>query len=465
MTLRKKILMLTGLGLAALIVVLFVTTRTILLRTSNELEEKHLHQNIDRTMGVLQRELSSLEALAHAWATRDDTYAFVATANNHYVQSNLLDETFKGSRVNLMMFMDAFGKAVFATAFDLRSQQRTPVPRALQEQLSDEVLLLRQAKVTGIILTQQGPMLVASQPIMTSAGKGPSIGTLVVARYLDAPEIQRLAETMQLSLSLHKFNDQGVPSDIQKARSSLRGHTRVLTHPLNSASLAGYSLLRDIYGKPVLMLKVEIPREIVGQARTDLASLTRWIVALCLAFGLLMIVFWENQVLFRVSRLSKAVEGTLNSRSGPSRSTAIARNDELSTLEEGVDGLLEVLKRTQESSHTTKNGSVQPIDERNKELAAAKEQLQQEQEKGRLLHEENKNLEARLQQAEKTKSASSLATGIARDFHKILMSIQGYTCLLLNDIDETRPQFNWVRRIQDQLRRGGELTKQLSKIA
>ena len=79
--------------------------------------------------------------------------------------------------------------------------------------------------------------------------------------------------------------------------------------------------------------------------------------------------------------------------------------------------------------------------------------------------EERKKLEARLQQAQRMESIGTLAGGVAHDFNNLLMGIQGYASLILKDLDETHPQHNWVRRIEDQVKSGAELTRQLLGFA
>ncbi|NVL90694.1 MAG: PAS domain S-box protein, partial [Desulfobacterales bacterium] len=78
---------------------------------------------------------------------------------------------------------------------------------------------------------------------------------------------------------------------------------------------------------------------------------------------------------------------------------------------------------------------------------------------------EPKLLEAQLQQAQRMESIGTLAGGVAHDFNNILMGIQGFASLILKDLDETQPQYNWVRRIEDQVKSGAELTRQLLGFA
>ena len=55
----------------------------------------------------------------------------------------------------------------------------------------------------------------------------------------------------------------------------------------------------------------------------------------------------------------------------------------------------------------------------------------------------------------------TLAGGIAHDFNNLLMGIQGYTSLMLMDIDATHPFYERLKIIESQVKSGADLTKQL----
>lgn len=76
-----------------------------------------------------------------------------------------------------------------------------------------------------------------------------------------------------------------------------------------------------------------------------------------------------------------------------------------------------------------------------------------------------REMESRLMQAQKIEAIGTLAGGIAHDFNNLLMGIQGYTSLLLMDLNDRHPFFERVKSIQDQVKSGADLTKQLLGFA
>lgn len=78
---------------------------------------------------------------------------------------------------------------------------------------------------------------------------------------------------------------------------------------------------------------------------------------------------------------------------------------------------------------------------------------------------EYKRVEARLRQAQKMESIGTLAGGIAHDFNNLLMGIQGYTSMMLRELDPSHHHYEWISRIDDQVRSGAGLTRQLLGFA
>ncbi len=74
--------------------------------------------------------------------------------------------------------------------------------------------------------------------------------------------------------------------------------------------------------------------------------------------------------------------------------------------------------------------------------------------------EEKKELEARLQQAQRLEAIGTLAGGIAHNFNNLLMAIQGNVSLMLYDIDPAHPFYEFLTSIKSEVENGAKLTGQ-----
>ncbi|MBU4463807.1 MAG: response regulator [Proteobacteria bacterium] len=78
---------------------------------------------------------------------------------------------------------------------------------------------------------------------------------------------------------------------------------------------------------------------------------------------------------------------------------------------------------------------------------------------------DRKRLEAQLLQSQKMEAIGTLAGGIAHDFNNLLMGIMGRISLINHDIDLTHPHYKHLKDIEDMVKKGADLTKQLLGFA
>ena len=357
MSLRRKTLIIILTTLVALIVILFVVSQTIFLRSATRLEEQDTRQNIERALNALSREIYHMESQVGDWAPWDDTYAFIDDASESYIQSNLIDTTFVNLGLNLMLFIDSSGQIVFGKAFDLQNEEEVLVPESVKEHLSADDLLTQhediESTVSGIILLPEGPMLIASHPILTSEHEGPIKGTLIMGEYLDYAKVAGLAEITGLSLSLERLDAPQTNPEFKQAFEALSEDSPIFVQPLDRNTVAGSALVEDVYGMPVLMLRTEMPRAIYQQGQNSLlyfvASL--WLVGF--VFVVVIMVLLEKSVLSPLTRLSLSVRSIGKSGDSSARvsfvdksRTKFTRGDELSSLTGEINRMLDALERS-----------------------------------------------------------------------------------------------------------------------
>lgn len=82
-----------------------------------------------------------------------------------------------------------------------------------------------------------------------------------------------------------------------------------------------------------------------------------------------------------------------------------------------------------------------------------------------LSQREVQKLEQQLQQAQKMEAIGTLAGGIAHDFNNLLMGILGNTSLMTLDMGEDHSQYERLKTIEQHVRLGSDLTKQLLGFA
>ena len=352
MRLRNKTLVIISATTFGLTLVLYIMVQSVVLGRFTRLENQLAQQNVERVLRALSDEVAALDVVARGWAMRDETAAFIRGPSRGYVQSSLGDAAFIGAGLNVVAFVSPSSEVVYSKAFDLQNEKQVAVPQGLERHLAKDSPLLHHASsessVTGVILLPEVPLLVASRPIPVSGMDGETLGTLIVGRYLDLRQVERWAELAGFSLTLHRVHDPEMPADFQAVLSSLSKGEQIYVRPTGIDSIGAYALLEDVYGESMLLLKVDIPREIYGQGLASVRYFMYLLMATSLVFGLMTLLLLERVVLSPLSRLGVdvsevSVSGNLSAR------MSVSGKDELAGLAEGINRMLTTLERAQNS--------------------------------------------------------------------------------------------------------------------
>ncbi|MBM3309760.1 MAG: HAMP domain-containing protein [Candidatus Altiarchaeales archaeon] len=350
MKLHKKTFTAICLVTMALLLAGYYISQSILLSSYARLEKQDTEQKMGRILGVLSDDVSGLDAIASDWAAWDDTYAFVQDGNEEYTQSNVVYNSFSNNRVNLMLFVNFSGEVVFGKAYDLQTEEETNIPEKFFEQSTESDLIMKHYDATevvsGIVMLPEGPMIISSQPILTSEKKGPIQGALVWGRYLDSNEVKRLSDIINMPIEAYQVNDSMMPYDVQIASQQLTGNKTILSSPLDEDNVAGYAIIDDIYRRPSLILKTYAPRSIYKQGLTSMRYLILLLLGASIVFAIAIITLVERLVLSRLSKLSRDVV-EIGASGDLSKHVSVGGDDELSDLASEINKMLEERKKVE----------------------------------------------------------------------------------------------------------------------
>jgi PAS domain S-box-containing protein len=122
----------------------------------------------------------------------------------------------------------------------------------------------------------------------------------------------------------------------------------IFIRALGKKSIAGYALLRDIYGNPALLLRVDKPRVIYEQGEITIHYFILVLVAVGLVSVVVAMLSLDKQVLSRLANISKTV-GSIGTSGNFSRRVSIGGRDELSNLARNINGMLEKIDQSQKA--------------------------------------------------------------------------------------------------------------------
>jgi sensor domain CHASE-containing protein len=184
MKLHYKILLCVCGSLLVLMIALFLVWQYIVVDRFGQVEKEYANQNMERAVSAVDQDITSVATGTSDWAIWDDTYIFAEDRNQGYIDANFQASSFNSLRMNMILVLDTYGQLIHGEAFDLESGEMVPVPSGVLQHLSGDSPLIQHAEtdtgIAGILLLPEGPLLVASQPILNSQGEGPIHGTLIM---------------------------------------------------------------------------------------------------------------------------------------------------------------------------------------------------------------------------------------------------------------------------------------------
>gem|GEM_PF-1814954 len=350
MRLRTKILLI---GCGTLVLVLAggaLGFRAVVLRGFARVERAYSLRDLQRVTHAVEQTVQHYDTMAHDWAAWDDTCDFVSTSNRTYILRNLVDQTFEGSAINLMVFVSPSGTIMYAKAYDLAQKKAVAVPRELARHLGPQALLVAHSNVAswvgGLLCLDQRPMVVVSRPIITSKNEGPIRGALIIGRLLDKTELARLRAVTQLRMEMHCLHTTSVTAAF--ARATVVGRDDNVRVGAGAGApgqaLHGYVQLRNIHGQPCLIATVPMPRTVYarGQATMRAALLMLGLTGVC--FIVLASVTLERFVLARLARLHDDVTHISTTGDSAAR-VVVSGTDEVAHLGAAVNAMLTRIER------------------------------------------------------------------------------------------------------------------------
>jgi len=341
MSLRVKALLSVGMGLAALVATLALTSRSAILDGFRVVEEEDVRDGLARVTDALAVDAAALESTTTDYAQWDDTYEFAATNADAFVTENLNADTWERMRIGACIVQRADGSLVRRLGYDLAAGAERAVPDALVEVLTkDRELALRVRREKGVVglvgAGTAGLWLVAAVPIVRSDSSGPARGTLFLGRPIDRAEVARLAETTHRSLRITMIPTSerpsaGVPS---------------LVRVLSPDRIAGFARLLDVRDRPVAVLRTISPRPVLAHGRAVWELVLAAFIAVAVFAGGATLLLLERTVLARLREIVGAAKHVVGSGDLSTR-VPVRSGDELATVAYTLNGMLAELERTQ----------------------------------------------------------------------------------------------------------------------
>ncbi|MGH8129387.1 MAG: CHASE4 domain-containing protein [Steroidobacteraceae bacterium] len=307
MKIRAKVVALLAAVFLALTFVEWGVGQALLLPRFEEIELDNAHTAMKRIDYGVHQTLSAIQVSATDWGNWKDTYEYMLDRDSRYEQDNVNPSAMKQLRLTALVYVDLNGDIVLSRSLDAVSGAFIPPDLFLQGSLPSDFVwrenLRSGSPAHGLIATNRGVLLAAVAPILDGFGNGPSRGMLLMGRLLTHAEIAEIGARAQTSVALVAIRGgQGHDQELLRLDGATVANENVA---IDDKTTSVSRVFLDVYGKPIITLRVDVPRTISEGAQTTVAYVLAFTVGAAVVVLLILLVMLDRTVLTPLAQVTR----------------------------------------------------------------------------------------------------------------------------------------------------------------
>jgi two-component system, NtrC family, sensor kinase len=333
MKIRSKVMILLTLLFVVLCGVAILFQETIVMPSFRKLEQRNAQIAMNRVRTSVEHDKETFAVQIMDWANWSELHEFVGGKFPEFGLRNVTPAALDVIQADALWITNLDGRVLLSSDKFVHTGLALDgiVSRgdALRADLPWRRDLGTMNGASGLVNTDKGLMIVVSGPILDGSGSGPSVGMVLMGRLLTPAMFHRIeAQTDTVVVPQMHLEDGSVDRLVETS-----GVTQV------------FGSFRDIYGQPVLTLRVDVPRDFTAYGRRALLAASASIVAAAIVVLIVMLVLLNRLVLApltRVTRHAVAIGKDPDLLARLDFKTA----DEFGLLADEFDGMVERLSAT-----------------------------------------------------------------------------------------------------------------------
>jgi sensor domain CHASE-containing protein len=292
MNIRTKVISLLAILFVILIAIEIAVQRAVLMPSFAELERDDAKVSMRRIDYALDVSLDGLQLTAADWGNWQDVYRYVQAPSEAFVRTNITPVALKQLQVDAVMIADLDGNVVLssarvvggpAAAIDFANFNRLPADFPWRANLDSG----KSAK--GLIRTNRGLMMIAAAPVLDGSGGGKHLGLVIMGQLMTPQNVRALAARAQAALTIEPVTRPLLGEELRESDSTTRIEQQ----------------LSDLYGRPLAILAVDVPRRITEQGRTAVTYASAYLIGAAGVVLILLVVILNRVVLEPLARVTR----------------------------------------------------------------------------------------------------------------------------------------------------------------
>ena len=344
MRVRAKVTIVLALLFVALIAAQWAIEQRLMLPKFVELERASAHTDMQRVTFAVQREQQALGAQAADWGNWRELWRYMRDHNRAFAEASLTDISFRTAKIDYMAVIASSG--TFTWSDGLSADSKKPLAIHLNGTNKLErawALALAQGQpISGLITTDAGVLVASGAPILDGMGHGPARGMVIMGRLLNGPELLRLSTQAQVRLDMRPWGQN--PSVDAQFLTQLGGSARARLTETEAVTRIE-QVFTNLSGQPLLTFGITVPRTITHQGAVAVRYSTLLLGAAAAVVLATLLVLLGRIVLSPLARVTDHAQ-RIAAADDLSARLAYVRSDELGTLANAFDNMVERLAQT-----------------------------------------------------------------------------------------------------------------------
>ncbi len=378
MKLRRKIAVFAGSTVACLTVFIYAACRFLLTDPFVTLDKEYAQVTVQHVRDEFLVQLENLGRTAAEQVFANHRYRIMADAEPAGMAAELLETPLSPVHPELVLIVDESGDVEFDWALDAQRREECPVPPEVLECCAGRGLQEGGGRpcggMNGILLAEQGPLVMASRPLTVGKKDGKGNRCLIVGHYLEPEDIRRTVLAAHIPVTVHAVHEPSNSFPVGSASAPAFQGMQAEVEPRTHRNAGGYTLVRDLRGRSVFLLEMELPRALYREGRGKEGMFLVTLLGGALAFCLALLAFFERVVVSRIARLKKDLSA-MEMEGSYALLSPHPREDELSFLEGHIAGVSKYLEHAREEAGNLRGELEVRVRDRTRELERAREAL------------------------------------------------------------------------------------------
>ncbi|MCX6732777.1 MAG: PAS domain S-box protein, partial [Candidatus Roizmanbacteria bacterium] len=350
MSLKLRSALISFGSIILIVVVMGITIYTYVLSGFQTVENQRVERNIRSIQFALDDKHKQLEAKLADWTIWDDSYDFMTTKSQKYIDSNLTQESFIKTGVDEVLFINKKG-ALIESLIASKGLNEGGFPGDVYRYFSTGSALLqidkKEGHKSGLLKTDDGILIFSAGEVLKSDETGPPNGYIVFGTYLDSKILTTMRDLTQFKTSFVRWDDTAMSSDFAEMKSAYNPNTKQRIKQLNENIIGGYLTLEDAFGKPIGILRIDVLRDITQQGKASMITLMIVLVISGLLGAILNNSLITGVVLKGILNISSEIKDLGKTNSLSKRMREGTDKDELDMLRLNINNMLSDIEKSQ----------------------------------------------------------------------------------------------------------------------